>query len=515
MTQRVKKNLAATVVGRGLSGALAFAVTPVYIRLLGPEAYGLFSFYLVLFATAMFLDHAVSSTIIRALARPAHSDRDRAISADTLRTGELISVATGLLIGVVIGASAPWISHTMVHAEGLPPSEVVTAIRLIGAVTAVQWPTMLYSGALTGLGRLVDLSTARGLIAVAQWVGGALVLLLIAPSIELLFMWQAACLLTLAVMLRVMVTRAIPRLAVRAQFSVPVIASSWRFGAGAMTIAVTGTILTQADKLLVAKLLPVATLAAYSLAFTAASIISVFIVSPVMSVAYPLFTRLYAENDMAQLGEEYRRWTQFIVVLLAPATAVIVIAPMPLLRLWLGQKSGMILEISSYLPWVALGTMLNAIMMLPFNLQLAAGWTRLSSIKNLIAVPIYVTVIVYGVPRYGAIVSAGAWLVLNLGYYLVEVRLMHRQLLQRHLANWWIYDTALPIVGTIFSFYIIDQLIGEPSTAWFEITKLCAVGLFLTIVLVLALRYPRLMLQASVAAAQSRYRRRPLDETRQ
>ncbi|QYE35954.1 oligosaccharide flippase family protein [Polymorphobacter sp. PAMC 29334] len=499
----------ATVFGRGLSGGLALVVTPVYIRLLGTEAYGLFGFYLVLFATAMFLDHAVSSTIIRALARPPSNDDERQVYNDTLRTGEALSIGTALIVGAAIIGFAPWLARTMIHAGSLPHDQVADGIRLIGLVTAAQWPTMLYSGALTGLGRLVELSLVRGAVAVVQWLGGAGLLWLVSPRIEVLLAWQGACVFLLAILLRYMIHRSMPRSKAPPRFSKQVVATSWRFGLGAMTIAVTGTILTQADKLLVSSSLPVTTFVAYSLAFTVASVTSVFIVAPAMSVAFPHFTRLYATADDLRLGNEYRRWTQLTIVFLAPATCVLVLAPASLLNAWLGARSTMSAEIAAYLPWIALGTMINAVMLLPFNLQLAAGWTLLSSIKNLLLLPIFLLTIVIGIPRYGAIVGAEAWLALNLSYYIVEVYCMHRRLLKNHLLRWWGIDTLLPVAASFAIFELLHTRFTPSSSSIIELLRSAVIALIVTIALIAALPYPRaiasdLFSRARFARAQRR-----------
>jgi len=49
---------------------------------------------------------------------------------------------------------------------------------------------------------------------------------------------------------------------------------------------------------------------------------------------------------------------------------------------------------------VACGTVLNALMVLPFNLQLAYGWTRLSLLKNIIAVALFLPSLVFVTSRW-------------------------------------------------------------------------------------------------------------------
>ncbi|GAH51090.1 unnamed protein product, partial [marine sediment metagenome] len=77
------------------------------------------------------------------------------------------------------------------------------------------------------------------------------------------------------------------------------------------------------------------------------------------------------------------------------------------------------------------GTALNGLMNLPYALQLAFGWTRLSLFKTLIAVILLVPLIIYMTTHYGATGAAIAWLVLNMSMFFFEIPIMHRRLLRK------------------------------------------------------------------------------------
>ena len=77
------------------------------------------------------------------------------------------------------------------------------------------------------------------------------------------------------------------------------------------------------------------------------------------------------------------------------------------------------------------GTALNGLMHLPYALQLAFGWTRLSLLKTLIAVILLVPLIIYMTMHFGATGAAIAWLILNIGMFIFEIQIMHRRLLRK------------------------------------------------------------------------------------
>jgi hypothetical protein len=69
----LRNNLIANVLGQGWSGLMNFVFVPVYIALLGIEAYGLIGLYASLQALYYILDAGMSATLNRELARYSHA----------------------------------------------------------------------------------------------------------------------------------------------------------------------------------------------------------------------------------------------------------------------------------------------------------------------------------------------------------------------------------------------------------------------------------------------------------
>ena len=86
---------------------------------------------------------------------------------------------------------------------------------------------------------------------------------------------------------------------------------------------------------------------------------------------------------------------------------------------------------------LALGTMCNGLMTMPYMLQLAHGWTGLAVRMNLAAVFLILPILLWAVPRYGAMGAAMAWLLLNASYVLIGAQLMYRRLLPTLKWRWY------------------------------------------------------------------------------
>jgi O-antigen/teichoic acid export membrane protein len=86
---------------------------------------------------------------------------------------------------------------------------------------------------------------------------------------------------------------------------------------------------------------------------------------------------------------------------------------------------------------------------LPYALQLAHGWTRLSLYVNLVSVIVLVPLIFVMTKQFGAIGAAIVWVILNTGYVLVDIQLMHRRLLPGDKLRWYCQDVGLPMVSAV------------------------------------------------------------------
>jgi O-antigen/teichoic acid export membrane protein len=109
-----------------------------------------------------------------------------------------------------------------------------------------------------------------------------------------------------------------------------------------------------------------------------------------------------------------------------------------------------------------IGNMLNGLYFIPYNLQLAHGWTRFTININVIALVVLVPVIYLGVSRLGAVAAAGAWILLNASYIFVAVPLVHRRLLRTEKWRWYWQDVLGPFAA-IFAGVLVVRVLAGPA----------------------------------------------------
>jgi O-antigen/teichoic acid export membrane protein len=130
---------------------------------------------------------------------------------------------------------------------------------------------------------------------------------------------------------------------------------------------------------------------------------------------------------------------------------------------------------------IVIGTAFNSLMILPYALQLAYGWTKLSFYKNVIAVIIFIPLLVGLVTKYGATGGAVAWIILNVGYVLFEIPIMHHHLHKGEMWHWYIFDIGLPLF-VILSIGIISRItMPQDVSILFSSLWIFFTGLFATL----------------------------------
>lgn len=442
-----KKNLVANFVGNGWAALMAVVLVPLYIDLLGIEAWGLIGIFATLQAMCALLDLGLSTTLNREMARLSAQKNKAQEMRALLRTLELIYWAFAAIIGVSVFALAPLLANHWVQASQLSPEIIQNAIRVMGLAISLQWPFSLYSGGLLGLQRQVLLSGINVGVATLRNAGAALILWQISPTLQAFFFWQILSGLLQTSLAGWFLWHSLPQTHFRVSFQTRLLRGTWRFAAGMSGITVSAVILTQMDKIILSRLLSLEVFGYYVLAGAVAASIHLLVL-PVFSAIGPRFTQLVSLGDEAGLKRLYHHSCQLISVLILPVTVVIVLFSKQVLFLWTGS-SATVANAHLLLSILVMGTALNGLMHLPYAVQLAYGWTKLAFYVSVAAVLALVPLLILVTSAYGAVGAAFIWVILNGALLLVSVRIMHRRLLKGEQWRWCFEDIGLPLAAAL------------------------------------------------------------------
>lgn len=425
---------------------------PLYVKLLGVEAWGIIGVFVSLQTICVVLDLGLSTTLSREMARLSIQGGKAQEMQNLVRTLELIYWAIGALIAVCVIALAPLIANHWVQAHQLSPATIQNAITLMALVLFLQWPFSLYFGGLMGLQRQLLLAGINIGVATLRSIGAVIVLWYVSPTLQAFFIWLLAITFLQTSLLALFFRRSLPRSESRSRFQSKLLRDTWRFTAGISGITVMSVTLAQMDKVILTRLLSLEMFGYYALAGTVAASIY-FVTLPVYSALYPRFTQLASVRDEIALKDLYHHGCQLMSALILPVSLIIALFSREILFLWTGDATT-VANTHLILSILVIGTGLNGLMHLPYALQLAYGWTGLAFYFNLAAVLVMAPSMLIMASVYGGLGAAIVWLILNAGFVLVVGQLMHRRLLKGEQWKWYVTDIGLPLGACLASAYL-------------------------------------------------------------
>ena len=189
-------NLIANYLGQVWRMVMAFAFIPFYIRTLGIESYGLIGIFAVLQAWLALLDAGIKPTVSREMARFIGGSHDPQSIRDLLRSAEVITITIAFFVGLSIYVGSAWLAENWVNSENLTKEHIASAFSLMGLITAMSFIESLYGSCLAGLQRQVLQNIILIIFSTAKGFGAVALLYWYSPTLQVFFLWQAACVFT-------------------------------------------------------------------------------------------------------------------------------------------------------------------------------------------------------------------------------------------------------------------------------------------------------------------------------
>jgi O-antigen/teichoic acid export membrane protein len=395
----------------------------------------------------MVLDMGMGPTLNREMARYANGEYSPQLIRNLLRSLEIICYSLAVLVAIAVWLSSYYIAEKWFRVEHILISEVAHALTLMALVAALRLCEGIYRGSLYGLEHQVWYNFTYSFLSTLRYVGALMVLTWLSASIEAFFIWQAVMSILTLIVLSKRVYQSLPQVSSHAKFSQGSLTRVWKFAGGMMGIAFLTMLFLQLDKVLLSNLMPLKDLGYYALASTAANIMFMIVV-PVTQAIYPQLVKLSSYEDQSKIAAIYHKTTQLVTVLTASASMLLCFFSDGMIFMWSGNQD-LVLHAAPILSILAIGSFLNGLSYLPYQLQIAHGWISLTLRLNIFVVLVFIPSILAIVPIYGVKGAAWVWVVINTLYLLLASYLTHRELLIGHKWSWYFSDTFLPFLGAI------------------------------------------------------------------
>jgi O-antigen/teichoic acid export membrane protein len=442
--KKITSNIVANFFGKIYIALLAVVMVPVYIHYLGIESYGLVGFYTTLISSFAILDFGLSTTLNREIAKAKATSSDPVELRNLVFTLEVVYWLMGLLICVSILLLSGVIAHHWLKAEHISAVTIQRSIFLMGLVIAFQWPIGLYHGGMMGMERQVQYNIISAIMMTLRAVGVIVILIFVSPTVEAFFIWQVGINFLYALWMRYVVWKNLTPEKPKKRFSVESLKKIWRFAAGLTSTGIVAFFLTQADKVLLSKILPLQEFAYYTLAFTVSSSLTNF-TTPISTAIFPQFSGLMASKQTEALKKIYHLASRLTATIIIPIALLIIFFTPEILMVWL-KNADMVAHTTNLVRILVIGTMFNSFMMTPYLLTLAFGWTRFSFYQNLIAAIILVPLLFWLTHLYGALGATFVWLSINVLSTIISVPLIHKKILTGEAKRWYLNDNLIPLL---------------------------------------------------------------------
>jgi O-antigen/teichoic acid export membrane protein len=444
---QLQRDLAANLGARFWSMLLNLLAVPIYLKYLGAEAYGLIGMMVLLENISALMDSGLGMTLNRELARrtaaPGSDDPQWVDTRrDFLLTLQVVHWGLALLCGVLVFLGAPMIARHWVQAKSLDPAMITSCLRWMSLSVGGAVLFSFYQGGLFGVRQQVGVNMLVILFATLR-VGGCMLLLTLATAApNAFFATQGITLAAQAIASGILLWVSLPRTGKRSRFETRYIREVWKYAAVVSANAFLTAAVSQVDKIIFSRALPLAEFGYYTLAGTAAGTLWA-VTLPLGAPFFPRFAELWEVRALPRLTEMYHRASQLITVAVAPLAVVLCAFIYQLLLIWTRDDAAATHAAPIAIALVV-GTLASALTTLPSHMQNAMGWPGLITTYNTIYAVTLLPIIAYVAFQFGAVPAAWLWSIPNIGYVFITTPIMHRRVLRGELGTWYRFDVLGP-----------------------------------------------------------------------
>lgn len=429
---RLSRNILYNFIGQGLVLLLGFVTVKYVFRQLGEDALGILYFTLtmsVMLCAAS--DMGISYTTIREVSSHFHDEPEYV--RDFIRTASLFYWSAYVLLAVLIYLAAPSIVAHWIVLKTMDPAQAIQVLRILGIGALLLLPHSLYTGLFRGLERM-EVNNAIDVITSGLQQLGTIAILAFDGDLLHVVVWLAICFGLCIVMDIVSVARFISWKALLGSYSSKVIQRTRQYALQMMSISFLAMFHTQADKILLSKLLPLSTLGYYGFAWGFLSK-ATLPTNAIAQAALPSFSALFRKGDRSGMMAQYRRLHDLLCFGIAPLFAAILFSSPPLLTYLFNKQVAQMLLVP--MAFLCLGYYMNGTLNVPYVFSLAVGKPEIAARSNFYALFIVFPVTWFLVYVFGLTGAGFSWVFYHLFAYSYSVPRVCAECLKMPVRDWY------------------------------------------------------------------------------
>ena len=457
---RLSKNIIYNLLGPVLLLVLGFVSVKYIFKRLGEDALGIIYFTaMVNTMLSAVLEMGICSTTVREVS--GHFKSEPEYIKNLIRTFSLFYWVAYALFGVVIFFLAPVLVEKWINLKTMDSATATYVLRILGIASLVALPKSFYTSLFRGLQRMefnnfIDVSTSG----LQQF--GTILILALGGNLFYVVYWYAAC-----YCLRIFIYLAVSGHFFTVQalvpgFSAKVVRRNLGFASRMMSISIFATIHTQADKVIISKLLPIGTVGYYGVAYGNVSK-GTLLTGAISQAAFPSFSALFKAGDRTGLMSQYRKLQDLLCFGIVPIFAIIPFALLPLFSYLLNEEAARLLLLPTTL--LCVGFYMNGTLNVPYVFSLAVGKPGIAVRKNLYALFVVSPVTVLLIYYLGLTGAGLSWVFYHIFSYFYSVPRMCRECMEIRVWSWYLHVLKIfTLVGLTYGVaWITLGVIGNHS----------------------------------------------------
>ena len=457
----VNKNILANILGRIWSVLSVFIFIPLYITILGVKIYGVVSFYAILQGILIFADAGLTATLKRELAKGNNSEESREYKFKILRSIELIYLLIVFVITSLIFFGSNYIVDSWLNIEDLDKEATVNGIKIMGFALGLNFLSKPYQGALIGMEKQVLSNLLQFLWGLLKNGGVVFAIYYLNNTLEIFFGWQLVVNLAYVLALRFLLLKLLykkNKFQWKFKRDFKVLNKVWKYALGMLIISIIAALNSQFDKILISKYFSVSELGIYTLAYSLA-MIPVILSGPIATAIFPKLVNYHDNDDVPNLEKLFKNSFKMVLLLTSSAGFVLAFYSSFFLALWTQNE---ILALQASIPafYLLLGQMMLSFQVIPFNLLLAKGNTKVNIKMGVFGLFLLFPLVILLSKYYGLKGAAMGWFLYSCFITPIFIIIVLKKYISMKTKDWIIINFLKPLLliflGNFF-FYLIQQ----------------------------------------------------------
>lgn len=332
-TRHILRNAAMGYVASAVGMSLGFVVTPVLVRRLGSDLFGLWALMTAVIGYTGLIELGIGTAAAKRVA-------ECRATGDTKRLESLLGTAFVMyaMMGLVVLLVTAGLYLVFPHIFSLPSGQVDVArkcLLILGVNQAAAFLFLIQTAVLFGSGRL-DLASSLGIALNILSSLASILLVLVGMGIGGLAMCVLGTTVCNGLVTRWLIRRSGLGVSVRPRkASWPAARELLKFGSRNAFVAVCGTIAYGADSLVIGFMLPLSNVAHYAIAAKLVNLLRTLATKPI-DVLMPAYAHSYSVGDNPRLFRLFAGSTAAALMIALPLVLCVLMFGDLLIRFWVG-----------------------------------------------------------------------------------------------------------------------------------------------------------------------------------